>query len=195
MANINCPKCNKAISDGISNCPYCGNKIKRPHEKYGNMVAIGLGVVLIIFAVAIFTQKKSENNSNSKNNPENSTNFPEKNTNKGNESPNLEEKQDSQTTSGYENPDDVVGEYADMCPGMTTGTITISKTGAGYLFKETFTGGRKAYIKSLKYENKGGKHYFYIIPSETGDYYVFEKNGDLSSYDNQGYISYASRKK
>ena len=195
MANINCPKCNKAISQNISHCPYCGYTIKQKDEKYGNMVAIGLGVVLIIFAVAIFTQKKSENNSNSKNNSEYPTNFQEQNTNKGNESPNLEEKQDSQTTSGYENPDDVVGEYADMCPGMTTGTITISKTGSGYLFKETFTGGRKAYIKSLKYENKGGKHYFYIIPSAAGDYYVLEKNGDLSSYDNQGYISYASRKK
>lgn len=105
------------------------------------------------------------------------------------------EEQDSHTNAQYGNPEDVVGEYADMCPGMTTGTIKISKTGKEYLFKETFTGGRKAYIKSLKYENKGGKHYFYIIPSEAEDYYVLEKNGDLSSYDSQGYISYASRKK
>jgi hypothetical protein len=105
------------------------------------------------------------------------------------------EEQDSQTNAQYENPEDVIGEYADMCPGMTTGTITISKAGKEYLFKETFTGGRKDYSKSLKYKNIGGKHYFFIIASEAGDYYVLEKNGDLSSYDRQGYISYALRKR
>jgi len=78
MANINCPKCNKAISQNISHCPYCGYTIKQKDEKYGNMVAIGLGVVLIIFAVVIFTQNKSETNSKSKNNSENPTNFQEK---------------------------------------------------------------------------------------------------------------------
>jgi len=103
------------------------------------------------------------------------------------------EEQDSQSTTQYENPDDVVGKYADMCPGMTTGIITISKAGTGFLFKETFAEGRKAYIKSLKYENKGSKHYFFIISSEAGDYYLLEKNGDLSSFDSKGYISYASR--
>ena len=105
------------------------------------------------------------------------------------------EGQDYQTNAQYENPEDVIGEYVDMCPGMTTGTITISKAGKEYLFKETFAGGRKDYIKSLKYENIGGKHYYFIIASEAGDYYTLEKNGDLSSYDRQGYISYASRKK
>lgn len=78
MANILCSKCNKTISDGISNCPYCGNKIKHPQEKYGNMVAKGLGVVLIIFGVVIFTQNKSETNSKSINKSGNPTNHQDK---------------------------------------------------------------------------------------------------------------------
>jgi hypothetical protein len=202
---VYCTNCGSSLNGNESYCSKCGfriiksNSTNKPTSVRNNInnrfriIFLGIAIILIV-ALYLFPKLKSKD-INKENNSENFTEKIKIDKNSELESIAPKEEQDSQATSQYENPDDVVGVYADMCPGMTTGTITISKTGAGYLFKETFTGGRKAYTKSLMYENKGGKHYFFIIPSEAGDYYVLEKNGDLSSYDSQGYISYASRKK
>jgi len=202
---VYCTNCGSSLNGTESYCSKCGSHIIKSsstnsptsersnnNNRYG-LIFLGIAIILVV-ALYLFLKQKPQDISK-ENDSKIATEILKSDNNRELKSITPKEENDSQSTSQYGNPDDVVGEYADMCPGMTTGTITISKTGTGYLFKETFTGGRKSYIKSLKYENKGGKHYFYIIPSEAGDYYVLEKNGDLSSFDSQGYISYASRKK
>lgn len=200
-----CTNCGSSLNDNESYCCKCGFHLRKSNitnsptsDRTNNNNRFGLillGIAIILVVVLYLFPKHKLQDINKVKDSENSTEILKSDNNGELNSITPKEDKDSQASSQYGNPADVVGEYADMCPGMTTGTITITKAGTGYIFKETFTGGRKAYIKSLKYENKGGKHYFFIIPSAASDYYILEKNGDLSSYDSQGYISYAKRRK
>lgn len=200
-----CTNCGSSLNGNESYCSKCGFHLRKSNitnspasERTNNNNHFGLmllGIAIILVVVLYLFPKHKLQDINKEKDSENSTEILKSDNNGQHKNITLKEDKDSQANSEYGNPDDVVGEFVDMCPGMSTGTITITKAGTGYIFKETFTGERKAYIKSLKYENRGGKHYFFIIPSAAGDYYILEKNGDLSSYDSQGYISYAERKK
>ena len=58
MALINCPECNKEISDTVENCPHCGYKIK-PKTEFKKKKEKKSGVFQIIslatFIIALFT--------------------------------------------------------------------------------------------------------------------------------------------
>ena len=56
MALINCPECNKQISDKAKSCPNCGSPIKRQKNKFKKgTVFITFGIVLIIGGFAIWS--------------------------------------------------------------------------------------------------------------------------------------------
>lgn len=67
MALINCPECNKEISDTVKTCPNCGYKIKKGKYMFSllnnTMIFIScitLNIIVSIIGILLFNKGKSE---------------------------------------------------------------------------------------------------------------------------------------
>lgn len=68
MALINCPECNKEISDQVSNCPNCGYPLKKKDTKTGKkvIVLVSIIVLIILLSIMIFVANLFFNNNEKK---------------------------------------------------------------------------------------------------------------------------------
>lgn len=53
MALINCPECNKEISDQVTNCPNCGYPLKKKQSKAGKRIIIAVSVIVLVILVSV----------------------------------------------------------------------------------------------------------------------------------------------
>lgn len=53
MALINCPECNKEISDQVTNCPNCGYPLKKKESKAGKRIIIAVSVIVVVILVSV----------------------------------------------------------------------------------------------------------------------------------------------
>ena len=67
MALINCPECNKEISDTVKTCPICGYKIKKRKHIFillnntmSFVLCIMLNIIVSIIGILLFNKGKSE---------------------------------------------------------------------------------------------------------------------------------------
>lgn len=54
MALINCPECNKEISDTAKSCPNCGYELPTKTDIKRNAIIIGVSTVLLIGCIILF---------------------------------------------------------------------------------------------------------------------------------------------
>lgn len=53
MALINCPECNKEISDQVKNCPNCGYPLKKKESRTGKKVIVLVSVIVLIILISV----------------------------------------------------------------------------------------------------------------------------------------------
>jgi hypothetical protein len=82
---------------------------------------------------------------------------------------------------------EIVGEWYDDRP-YVEGKYTITKVKDRYYLKREFKDGSGG-TGVLNFSTQNGKSKFSNPNSSQIDYYVIDKNGNLGSYDNQGYIN------
>lgn len=54
MALIQCPECNKQVSDSAKTCPHCGYKLNVQQVKYRNTIILGIIVSVIVVGLLVF---------------------------------------------------------------------------------------------------------------------------------------------
>lgn len=53
MALIQCPECNKEISDSTNTCPHCGFKLKSKRDNKKWLIPVIVGVVIVVVALVV----------------------------------------------------------------------------------------------------------------------------------------------
>ena len=53
MALIQCPECNKEISDSTNTCPHCGFKLKSKRDNKKWLIPVIVGAVIVVVALVV----------------------------------------------------------------------------------------------------------------------------------------------